>query len=636
MNSPVLPVQLRDLLTGKPQMDKGTVTVRNGLRFDGCPHSVQKAGWSDKKRIPVSSFLSGWMAAVVIAIVFTAFPTRATLTLQLVSKFSPPFVYPAGGGGDAGLPTTSADGRYVLFASMANNLVLTTNNTPIPVLAPASLNVYCRDCASNTTVLVSINLAGNGGGNGDSLPVGISPDGRYALFESVASDLVAGDSNNVSDVFVRDLVNGATWLVSVNTNGLSGNNVSRSPAITSDGRYVAFTSKASDLVAGDTNGIADVFIRDLQGNTTTLASVRASPINSSTMPSSSETPAITPDGRYVAFFSTATNLLPGLNLAGEVYVRDLVADATIWASTNARAIAKSVIGSSNVVSCNLSISADGNFVAFEACTNTSTSPSERGIILRYSRQSGLTDLVYTNASVSLAGFENIHSLDMSPDGRFITFVANVNGTSGTNTAIYLWDAQTGTNTLVSADLTNGLPTNAFCDSPVVSSNGQFVAFLSSATNLTTNSLANPFHLYVRNMQTGTTWLVDADTNGVGAGVNSTTVPGMSADGQSVAFESVQSNLAPNDNNQDYDVFQSRPFAGVTELISTHHPALPGGGPTMIWLADPGQNYRVQCNNDLSSTNWLDVTGTPIIIGKRGYITDFAPASDQRFYRGVAN
>lgn len=225
---------------------------------------------------------------------------------------------------------------------------------------------------------------------------------------------------------------------------------------------------------------------------------------------------------------------------------------------------------------------------------------------------------------------------MTPDGRFVTFVANVTGTSGTNTAIYLWDAQTGTNTPVSVDLSNTLLTAAFCDSPAVSSNGQYVAFLSNGTNLTANALTGAFHLYLRNLQAGTTWLVDAATNGIGSGVDPTTVPSLSADGQSVAFECVQRNLVPNDNNGDYDVFLARPFAGSNELISANDPALPGRGPTIIWPADAGVSYRVQCSSDLGNTNWQDVTGTVTIFGKRGFVTDFAPAPARRFYRGVSN
>ena len=231
-------------------------------------------------------------------------------------------------------------------------------------------------------------------------------------------------------------------------------------------------------------------------------------------------------------------------------------------------------GTTNAVSCNLSISADGNYVAFETCTNPPSASSARGIVLRYSIATGLTDLVHTNACVPLAGYENIHSLNLTPDGRFIAFVANVAGTAGTNTAIYLWAAQTGMNTLVSANTNNALPAAAFCNSPVVSSNGRSVAFLSSASDLATNPLAGGCHLYLRNISAGTTCLLDADTNGAGSGLDSTTVPAMSADGQSIAFESFQGNLVSNDYNREYDVFLRNMSAGTTELISARHPLLP--------------------------------------------------------------
>ena len=149
-------------------------------------------------------------------------------TLQLVSGLDGSQVAPAGGGGDSLAPVVSPDGRYVLFASTANNLCLATNNAPLPAHFPAPLNVFLRDRSNATTVLVSVNLSGVAGGNGDSLPVDLSTDGRYAVFESSASDLVPGDTNNATDVFVRDLVSGSTTLVNISTNGLPGNGASRS------------------------------------------------------------------------------------------------------------------------------------------------------------------------------------------------------------------------------------------------------------------------------------------------------------------------------------------------------------------------------------------------------------------------
>jgi len=187
----------------------------------------------------------------------------------------------------------------VLFASTANIFVMFTNDIPMPARFPASFNVFLRDRTNGTTTLVSVNLSGIAGGNGDSLPLGLSTNGQYAVFESGASDLVARDTNNATDVFVRDLVSGTTLLVSVSTNGLVGNGASRSPAMTPDGRYVAFVSAANNLVAGDTNRIPDVFVRDLQANVTTLVSVGARTTNAMYLSGGSDAPDISVDGRYV-------------------------------------------------------------------------------------------------------------------------------------------------------------------------------------------------------------------------------------------------------------------------------------------------------------------------------------------------
>lgn len=490
---------------------------------------------------------------------------------QLASVCGSSFKSKLGGSGDSGLSIISKDGRYVLFASTANNLTLTNNNNSV---LPCRFNVFLRDSINNTTTLVSVNKAGTGGGNGDSLPTGISTNGQFALFESAASDLVANDTNGANDVFVLDLIKGTTSLVSISNTGGNAGGTSRGSVMTPDGRYVAFVSAASNLVPGDTNNIADVFVRDLQAGTTMLVSVGAS--TNSNPPtlytaSSSESPEITPDGRYVVFYSTATNLVSGVTTPGEIYVRDVIAGNTIWASTNARAIFQSVTGSTNVICCNYSISDDGQFAAFEACTNSPGGSSARGIILRYSLQTGLTDIINTNANVPLLSFELIHDLSMTPDGRFVAFVANIPNVPGTNDAIYLWDAQTGASTLVSANVNNSSPANGICDSPVISSNGRFVAFISTAANLVTNALTGDCHVYSRDLQAGATQLIDADTNGVGVGVDSTAVPALSADGSVVVFDSA--NVLSDNRRQNHDVFMRNVTTGATDLISASNPAL---------------------------------------------------------------
>ena len=181
-------------------------------------------------------------------------------------------------------------------------------------------------------------------------------------------------------------MNATTILVSISTNGYVGSGDSRSPTMTPDGRFVAFVSAARNLVPKDTNGIPDVFVRDLMGGRTVLASVGAASRQWPTaLTQTSEAPAITPDGRYVAFYSTATNLVPGVPPGGDIYVRDLTANTTVWASAYAR-----VALGTNMVACfNHVISDDGQSVAYEASpTNTFS-----GTVLRYQVGTGQTDLV---------------------------------------------------------------------------------------------------------------------------------------------------------------------------------------------------------------------------------------------------
>ena len=529
--------------------------------------------------------------------------TDSAFGIQLLSVGDVSFPSKLGGSGDSGLSIISQDGRYVLFASLANNLTLTND---FNLAQPFHFNVFLRDNLKQTTSLVSVNQNGVGG-NGDSFPTGLSTNGQFALFESGASDLVANDTNNANDIFVRDVVNGTTTLVSVSATGGSAAGSSRGSVLTPDGRYVAFVCTASNLVAGDTNNIPDVFVRDLQTSLTTLVSLEAVATNPATLLSSSESPEITPDGRYVVFYSTATNLVSNVTTPNEIYVRDLVAGNTIWASTNARAIAQSVMGSSNIICCNYSISDDGQFVAYEACTNAPGSFGVPGLILRYSLQTGLTDLIYTNANVPVLSYELIHNLSMSPDGRFLAFVA---GSSTVNDAICLWDAQTGTNELASVSLDNVTPATGFYDSPVISSNGQFIAFISSATNLVTNTLAGDYHFYVRDLHAGITQLLDTDTNGVGAGADSVAAPAMSADGSVVAFDC--SGLLPDNRHLTRDVFLHTVATGVNELISGSAPGLlsqtPNGNSSSTFFCTSSNGQRVVFYSDADNLVPNDTNG----------------------------
>lgn len=480
---------------------------------------------------------------------------------------------PAGGSGDSWGAIISPDGRFVLFASAANNLVSTTNGQALPVIGGAVLNVFLRDRANNTTTLVSANLAGTGGGNGDSIPTALSTNGQFACFESSASNVTPNDTNGVTDVFVRDLFNNTTTLVSAATNSGVGNGTCRGSVMTPDGHYVAFVSTATSLVSSDTNGIPDVFVRDLQSGLTTVASVGARSTNSLPL-SSSESPEITPDGRYVAFYSSATNLVPGVTHGGEIYVRDLLVGTTICASTNAHTF----LGP-DAFSFNHAISTDGLYVAYEASSNApATAASRTGYILRFNMVDGTADLVNSNAFVPPSPAEEINNLDMSPDGRFITYIGNTNDTSGTTSAIFRWDAVVGAGSIVSADMSGNAPTNSICDSPRMDPTGRYIAFLSSAPSLATNALISGYHLYLRDTTANTTTLLDADTNGVGSSVSPATVPRLNDSGDSVAFESFDASLAANDRNHNLDLFVRDVFAASNILVSVPDASLPSTSP----------------------------------------------------------
>jgi len=550
---------------------------------------------------------------------------------QLITVPDPCRSLAAGGNGDSALPLVSHDGRFVLFSSSADNLPSANTNAPLPSEVVAPLNVFLRDRSNAGMALVSVNLAGTGGGNSASFPAGISTNGRYVLIETSASNLVAGDTNTASDVLVRDLQVGRSILVSAATNGLPGNGASYDAVMTPDGRYVAFASAASNLVAGDTNGIPDVFVRDLQTRTTTLASVGAQSLSGS-----SQAPRLTPDGHYVAFFSTATNLVPDVPASGgEIYMRDLVGKTTVWASSYARTALQSFQNATNPVCFGHVISATGQFVAYEVCLFLSPTtwmiapplPSvTNGIVLRYSLETGLTDIVCTNAAILAGAPADVQTLAMTPDGRFIAFIANPNSSPGMAACVYIWDGLSNSTTLVSSDLSGAVPTNDMSIWPAITPDGRFVAFQSTATHLVTNSLTGEFHVYVRDLQAGITQLVDADTNGLGSGVTGLTVPQITDDGRFVAFEADDGSLVPNDSNRLPDVFVRDSVAGTTDLISKRDSTLPchtpDGPSTLASLSVSSEGSLVAFASAADDLVLNDANGCPDV-----YVRDLLSGSN---------
>ena len=230
-----------------------------------------------------------------------------------------------GGGwssGYASYPDISADGRYVAFQSSGADLVPGDTN--------GLQDVFVHDRDTGTTVRVSVATGGTQAAGGASGDAAISADGRFVAFESAATNLAAGDTNAAPDVFVHDRQSGATERVSVSTAGVGANDRALDPAISADGSRVAFHSVAGNLVPGDANTATDVFVRDRAAGTTERVSLTAA---GEEHPGSSVDPAISGDGRYVAFYVANCSFIPGDGCAAapvgddnatvDVYVRDL-------------------------------------------------------------------------------------------------------------------------------------------------------------------------------------------------------------------------------------------------------------------------------------------------------------------------
>ncbi len=248
----------------------------------------------------------------------------------------------------------SGDGRYVLFQSSATNLVPGDTN--------GVDDLFVRDRRANRTTRISVRTGG-AQANGPSDDAAISRDGRYVAFRSEASNLVPGDTNGQADVFLHDRLTHRTTRVSVPLSGQLQNPV-YDVTISADGRSVSFSSPAPNLVAGDTNEATDVFVHDRRTGRTSRASVGAAGAQGNGYASGG---ALSADGRYVAFESTASNLVPGdTNETADVFVRDLRTGTTRLVKAGAGGAADPTI------------SADGRYVGFTSYAALSPGRPGRG------------------------------------------------------------------------------------------------------------------------------------------------------------------------------------------------------------------------------------------------------------------
>lgn len=374
----------------------------------------------------------------------------------------------------------------------------------------------------------------------------ISGDGRFVAFESDATNLVPGDTNGATDVFVRDTVTGTTTRVSVDSTGAQANGGSNYSAISSDGRFVAFVSDATNLVTGDTNNVIDVFVRDRQLGVTIRASVSSS--GEQANDHSDSWLSISGDGRFVTFSSDATNLVVGdTNGMADIFVHDNQTGAT------ERISIASDGSQANVGAFFPSISANGLFVVFTSVATNLVPADTNGRIDVFvrDRQAGIT----TRASVNSSGVEaNQGGYDpsISGDGRYVSFSsASVNlideETSGFE-YLYVHDRQTGSTTLASIH-SDGYPMFGWTGQSDLSANGRFVAFQFDERGDGTG-----FHdIYVRDLFTGGTVSV---TRGGSSEEDSSFLPAISDDGRFVAYSSIARNLIAGDTNGVRDVFRA--------------------------------------------------------------------------------
>jgi Tol biopolymer transport system component len=403
--------------------------------------------------------------------------------------------------------------------------------------------------AAGQTSRVSVGAGGLQGNSDSAFVSGISSDGRFVAFVSAASNLVPGDSNLVQDVFVRDRSAGTTVRASVSSGGAQGLQASGSSALSLDGRFVAFVSRSSNLVAGDLNASDDVFVRDLLLGSTERASVATGGIEGN---DHTRAPSISGDGRFVAFVSRATNLVSGdTNGAWDAFVRDRLTGATERVSLDSSG------AQGNGDALVPSISAGGRCVTFTSAASNLVTGDTNGMpdVFVHDR----VTLVTTRVSVSAAGGEALlggQKSYLSADGRFVSFESSsgdlVPGDTNFMTDVFVVDRASGTIERVSVD-SSGAETDAISSAGPLSADGRFVTFTSLATNLVAGDVNGSQDAFVHDRANGTTVLASVDSLGA-QGNGSSSAGALSADGRFAVFTSYASNLVAGDTNLASDVF----------------------------------------------------------------------------------
>ena len=342
--------------------------------------------------------------------------------------------------------------------------------------------------------------------DGRSAYPSVSADGRYVAFESMATNLVDDDTNGRKDIFVYDRETATVALVSLADDGTQGTGSSAAPCISGDGRYVAFHSFAANLVDGDTNGTTDVFVHDRQTGTIVRLSIDD---NGDEGDGASTYPSIDSDGRTVAFESSATNLVDGdTNDSKDVFVYDC-------REQTMERVSQSTLGTQgDGTSCDAAISADGHYVAFESSATNLVDDDTNGKndVFVFDRDTaGLEMVSVSNAGVQ--GIVASDNPAISGDGRYVVFDSDASNlvpqdTNG-NRDVFIHDRTEGTVTQMSLG-SAGASGDGDSTIPAISADGRYVCFISAAANLIFGDANAANDIFV----VGPLWSDDTDGDGI--------------------------------------------------------------------------------------------------------------------------
>lgn len=417
----------------------------------------------------------------LLAVVLLSGSLHAAKKTELVSRG----IFGVSGNAPSLKPSLAKNGRFVAFESTASDLVPGDTN--------GVQDIFVRDRKKGTVERVSIS-SDSDEANAGSGSASISGSGRFVVFESAASNLVLGDGNGVTDVFVHDRKFGLTSRVSVDSFGAEANAFSSAASISGDGKLVVFQSNATNLASGDTNGVKDVFIRHLIAGTTRRVSVSSRGDQGN---GESSAASVSWDGRHVVFVSASTNLIQlDTNGFNDVFVRDLHLGTTRRVS---HAIGGFIEGDGDSFAGH--ISANGRFVYFGSSATNLIVGDVNGVndVFLYDRNS----FGVTRISVSSQGQpadENCTLGGISRDGRYAVFRSLtdqlVPGDSNGFADAFLFDRKKGRVQRVSL-ASNGSQANAAVFAPTISANGKLIAFDSAASNLTGGDVNGMFDVFTR-------------------------------------------------------------------------------------------------------------------------------------------